>query len=326
MNELKKQILNIIQTQFPIEQCPFASLADQLDSSEAEIIDEVNQLKENGVVRRIGAIFDAAHLGYVSTLVAAQVPIEKVDAFVDDVNTLPGVSHNYGRAHKYNIWFTLTMPGNEVIDRTIKQLRDKYETPNIYSLPAEKLYKIKVDFNFGDQPQKQAASHCNTQVRQVATSDFSDWQIALIRQLQEDLAVTSEPFNAIAQAVDKDIDVVLGQIRDWKDAGLIRRFGSSIRHHKAGFTANGMAVFQVEPEQLDEAGHLLGQYSQVSHCYHRPTAPDWPYNLFAMTHCQSQEQLTDLVNKMVEQIKPKQHDVLLSTKEYKKTNVKYFVE
>jgi len=326
MNELQKRLLNIIQGQLPIEPCPFASLAEQLDSTEAEIIDQIKQLKEKGIIRRIGPVFDAAHLGYVSTLVAAQVPAEKLDAFVAAVNALPGVSHNYGRDHKFNVWFTLTMDCRESIDRTIAQLRRDHNLSAIYSLPAERLFKIRVDFNFTDQTPGHEADPEASSNQQIAPPCLSDLQIDLIRQLQQDLPVVSEPFAVIAGNINADVDTVLQQIRAWKSSGLIRRFGAGIRHQQAGFKANGMAVFQVDAQSLAQAGSVLAGYRQVSHCYQRPPVPDWPYNLFAMTHCQSNEQLRDLLSEMVARITPQQYDVLLSTAEYKKDNVRYFTE
>jgi DNA-binding Lrp family transcriptional regulator len=326
MNDLQKQILNIIQADFPIEARPFAKLAGGLDSSETEIISQIDQLKQQGIIRRIGAIFDSAHLGYVSTLVAGQVPAEKLEAFVSDVNSLPGVSHNYGREHKYNVWFTLTMPSERMIDETINRLRQTYSISAIYSLPAEKLFKIKVQFDFIDQKQDNKADVAATHNKHIVRPFFSDFQIALIRQLQEDLCVIPEPFKAIAETVEIDVDTVLRQIKDWKGTGLIRRFGVSIRHQQAGFAANAMVVFQVVEQQLDKVGSLLTQYPQVSHCYRRPTAPDWPYNLFAMTHCRTEQELHQLIDEMVRRIRPQKHDMLSTIAEYKKTSVSYFTE
>ena len=326
MNDLQKQILNIIQAQYPIKSKPFAALADQLDCSETEIIKQINQLKQNGIIRRLGAVFNAAHLGYISTLVAAQVPAKILDDFVADVNAMPGVSHNYGRNHIYNVWFTLTAPSQKSIDRTIDRLRNDYKIPAIYSLPAEKLFKIKVNFDFNPKSQNHKSNDYKVQTRPILKPSLTDQQIALIRQLQEDLPVVPKPFDVIAEQINISVDSILDQINQWKETGLIRRFGARIRHQQAGFTANGMVVFEIDQQKIDEVGALLAQYNQVSHCYHRPTAPDWPYNLFAMTHCKSDSQLHDLVKQMVDRIKPKQYDVLLSTAEYKKTNVKYFVE
>ena len=326
MNELQKRLLNAIQGQLPIEPRPFAALAEQFNSTEAEIINQVGQLKESGIIRRIGPVFDAAHLGYVSTLVAAQVPEEKLDAFLADVNALPGVSHNYGRDHKFNVWFTLTMDCQKSIDTVLQRLGRDHDLRAIYSLPAEKVFKIKVHFDFVNQEQKEATDGCITCNRQANPACLSNFQIRLIRRLQEDLPVISEPFHVIADEIDADIDDVLGQIRDWQGAGVIRRFGAGIRHQNAGFKANGMVVFVMAPEAIDAAGGVLAGFGQVSHCYQRPPAPDWPYNLFAMTHCRSHDELREVVETMVARIKPKQYDVLLSTTEYKKDNVRYFTE
>jgi len=325
MNQLQKQILNIIQAQFPIVLHPFAALANQVNSKEAEIIRQINQLKQTGIIRRIGAVFNAAHLGYVSTLVGAQVPPEKLNAFVADVNAIPGVSHNYGRDHIYNIWFTLTVPGQKIINQTIERLRQNHNIAAVYSLPAEKRFKMRVYFDFLNR-QNHDKNNTITDSKKITPPCLSDLQISLIRQLQQDLPIISRPFHVIAENIDADINFILQQIIDWKSSGLMRRFGAVIRHQQAGFNANGMVVFEVDPKNIDTSGHLLAAYPQVSHCYQRPTVPDWPYNLFAMTHCESEPQLRDLVKGMVAQIKPKQYDILLSTQEYKKTNVKYFLE
>jgi DNA-binding Lrp family transcriptional regulator len=343
MTELQKTILDIIQARFPIEAQPYAAIARRLNCSQDEIIAALQQLKDSGIIRRIGAIFEAARLGYVSTLVAARVPQNQQDAFVADINTIPGVSHNYGRAHQYNVWFTLTQPNPEIIDQTLAGLRQKFGIDAIYSLPAVKLFKIRVDFDVtgsrdenpdekavpgekATSDEKPAPGEKSASSATAETARLSETQIALVKQLQEDLPIVSQPFDAVAQATGLDVPAVLEQINRWKDNGAIRRFGASVRHQRIGFAYNGMAVFEMEPPRIEDAGRTLAGYKQVSHCYHRPTAPGWPYNLFAMTHCKSEEQLQKIVKQMVEQIKPKSYDVLLSTVEYKKTNVKYFLE
>ena len=148
----------------------------------------------------------------------------------------------------------------------------------------------------------------------------------MVRALQEDLPVTAQPFDEVAKVVGMEQEEVLNQIRQWKEDGTVRRIGASVRHHKIGFTANGMVVFALAPERIEEAGNLLAEYKQVSHCYQRPEAPGWPYNLFAMTHCRTKEELDEIVKEMAEKIQPREHGVLVTTAEYKKTNVKYFIE
>ncbi len=331
MTELQKKILSMIQGRFPIVERPFAEIARQVDSEEEEVLASIQELKDDGIIRRIGAIFEAKRLGYVSTLVAAQAPVDKVEAFVADVNALPGVSHNYGRAHRFNVWFTLTVSDEDTIEKTLHDLKTKFGIEEIYSLPAVRLFKINVDFdvsgtksNSKNQNAKLQSKHQNNIETQIQVLD--EHQKVLVCELQEDLQVAAEPFTEVAKVVGMEQEEVLEQIRRWKADGTIRRFGASVRHHKIGFTANGMVVFTLPPERIEEAGDVLAEYKQVSHCYQRPEAPGWPYNLFAMTHCQTKEELNEIVKEMVDKIQPSAHCILITTAEYKKTNVKYFVE
>ncbi len=330
MTDLQKKVLGIIQTGFPIVERPYADVARQVDSSEAAVIATIQELKDEGIIRRIGAIFEAKRLGYVSTLVAAQAPVEQVEAFVADVNSLPGVSHNYGREHRFNVWFTLTAPNKDTIETTLHDLRTKYGIEEMYSLPAIRLFKIKVDFDLSGKKSNSKNQNTKLQIKNQIELDnkpqiFKEEQKVLIRELQEDLPVTAAPYEEIAQVVGMEQEEVLEQIRQWKADGTIRRFGASVRHHKIGFSTNGMVVFTLPESRIEEAGNRLAEYKQVSHCYQRPEAPGWPYNLFAMTHCQTKEELDEIVKEMVDKIQPSAHDVLVTTTEYKKTNVKYFV-
>ena len=323
LTHLQKQLLDIIQRRLPVEPRPFAELARQLESDEAKIISEINHLRQSGIIRRIGAVFNAAHLGYVSTLVAAKIADRDIQNFVAEVNAMPGVSHNYGRDHSFNTWFTLTMTSQKLIDDTIEHLQKKYNTEAIYPLPAKKMFKINVQFDLGGNVEKQNDCIHTSQHPEIETASLTAGQIALIKQLQEDLPINSEPFETIAGAIEMDSSDILRQIKQWKETGLIRRFGASIKHQRIGFDTNAMVVFEIPAQQIDTAGQLLAQYRQVSHCYHRTTAADWPYSLFAMTHCQSVQELDGMVRQMVAQVNPLRYDVLVSTVEYKKTNVRF---
>ncbi|MCK4629504.1 MAG: hypothetical protein KAT56_10905, partial [Sedimentisphaerales bacterium] len=316
-----------------IEPRPFAAIAEQLGLNEDEIINYINRLKQYRVIRRIGPIFSARQLGYTSTLIAAQVPPEKIDTFADEVSADPGVSHNYGRNHKFNIWFTLTVQSRKNIDEMINHLRKKYQLTNILNLPSLKMFKLNTHFaTSGSRQVPHSQLQYSQDVNGTRSSSapvcptLSDSQITIIRQLQHDLPVVAEPFRAMADRINIDISALLEQIKDWKSSGLIRRFGAIVRHQLIGFTANAMIVFQVDPDEIDKNGSLLASYSQVSHCYQRASASGWPYNLFAMTHCRDENELNELAKEMAGRIKPIKYDILFTTDEYKKESVKYFME
>lgn len=327
MDELDKNLLDILQADFPIKPRPFLGLARQLNCQEEQIIARIGKLKSLGIIRSLGPVFDAARLGYTSALVAAKVPLEKRADFVSQINSLASVSHNYGRKHEFNVWFTLTVRHKESIAATINQLRHQHGIASIYALPAVKTYKIRVQFDFGE-PVSEPERTCPVHPDGVVDTEpvWGDDEIQLVRQLQEDMVITPEPFFPIAQRLAVSQECVLETINGWIKTGVIRRFGARIHHLKAGFGGNALAVFQINAHQLDQAGPLLAQYRHVSHCYQRAVVPSWPYNLYAMVHCRSEERLAELVHEMAEKIKPVRHACLVSETEYKKTQVKYFLD
>ena len=146
LDEMDRRILNDIQSYFPIVTEPYRALADKLGCSEAEVLERVQNLRDRGIIRRIGANCDSRKLGYTSTLCAARVPQNHMKRFIEVVNSYPGVTHNYRRDHDYNIWFTFIAPTVEEIERILREISDLTEVREIMSLPAERVFKIQVNF------------------------------------------------------------------------------------------------------------------------------------------------------------------------------------
>ena len=146
LDEMDRMILNEIQSHFPIEARPYQVLGEKLGCSEEEALQRVQDLKDREVIRRIGANCNSRKLGYTSTLCAAKVPSRLMARFVEVVNSYMGVTHNYRRDHDYNIWFTLIAPSEEKIKRILREIVELTEVGEVISLPAERLYKIQVDF------------------------------------------------------------------------------------------------------------------------------------------------------------------------------------
>ena len=145
LDTLDKRLLDIIQTGFPLARRPYALLGGQLGLTEAEVLARVRALRGKGIIRRIGANFQSSKLGFLSTLCAAKVPEDKLDLFIAEVNSHVGVTHNYLRAHDYNIWFTCIAPSREAMDALLATITDRTGIA-ILNLPATRLFKIRVDF------------------------------------------------------------------------------------------------------------------------------------------------------------------------------------
>lgn len=145
MDSIDKKILNLIQTGFPVESRPYKIIGEKVGITEQDAFKRIKRLKENGTIRRIGATFDSRKLGFSSTLCAAKVAKNKIDNFIKVVNSYHGITHNYERDHKYNIWFTLIVPSKEEIESIIKEISEKTGVKNIRNMPAIRFFKVKVD-------------------------------------------------------------------------------------------------------------------------------------------------------------------------------------
>jgi len=146
MDEKDRKILNILQTRFPLVPEPYDAVGAELGLTGDEVIERVRKLKDEGIIRRIGAVFDSRRLGYASTLCAAKVPEEKMRTFVEVVNGYPGVTHNYRRGHKYNVWFTFIAPDQETLERSLAEIRSRTGIEDVISMPAVKTFKINATF------------------------------------------------------------------------------------------------------------------------------------------------------------------------------------
>ena len=326
LDELDRKILSLIQTDFPLAEDPYEVLGRQVGLDGEAALRRVTRLRRKGVIRRLGAVFDSRSLGYSSTLVAARIPSERLEEVAETVSLLRGVTHNYRRRHGYNLWFTLTAESEQRLAEALEDLKRRTGIAEFHSLPALAVYKIRVNFQLGAAANTRVADRPKVTGPHGPAASFSEQQRGLVRLLQGDLPSTPRPFGEVARRLGWPDRQVLGQISDWLAGGVIRRFGAVLRHQLVGFEANGMAVFSLPPDRIDQAGLRIAEHPEVSHCYRRPPLDDFPYNLFAMIHGQTGERVRAAAAAMAEELDVRDCDVLFSTKEYKKESMQYFVE
>ena len=146
MDDYDKAILNMIQVGFPLATRPFQVIGEHVGLGEDEVLRRLQHLKNTGLIRRIGAVFDPRRLGFASTLCCARVPQDKLGDFVNKVNAFPGVTHNYRRNHAYNVWFTLIVPSEAALEKTLTAIKDKTGITDILDMKSVKTYKINALF------------------------------------------------------------------------------------------------------------------------------------------------------------------------------------
>ena len=146
--------------------------------------------------------------------------------------------------------------------------------------------------------------------------------LAIMRATQVGLPLTPQPYQRIAEQLGLTAEEVMKRMATMQDQGVIRRIGAVPNHYKLGYRFNGMTVWNVPDESIDDLGQKVGQLEFVSHCYHRPRhLPEWPYNLFAMVHGKSQADVDEQIKQIADLLGDANlsSDVLYSTKILKKT-------
>ncbi|MCB4743676.1 MAG: Lrp/AsnC family transcriptional regulator [Sulfurovum sp.] len=322
MIETENKLLYEMQHAFPITQRPFLELSQKLGITENEILATVRRLKERKIIRQTSAIFDTKRLGYKSSLVAFKVVENKIEQAAKMINAHPGVSHNYLRNHDYNIWFTIAVtPDSKLgLEKTIEILKNKTGAEDAIILPTLKMFKIKVQM---DTTGKRAKKE---KLQKLAHKEIglTARHMAIIKALQQDIDVVSEPFKKYLKKLNLSYDEFFTIANELKESGVMRRFATILNHRKAGFSANAMSVWSVPEEKGEEIGKQLAEFSAVSHCYLRPKYPNWPYNLFAMVHAKTQEECDTLIEEMAKESGLTEYGKLYSTVEFKKQRLVYF--
>jgi len=316
LTKLQRRLCNALQGGLPICARPFADLAEFLDTDEKTALEQTSQLKERGVIRRIGTLINHGALGMTSTLVAAHVAQERLQEVAEAVNALENVSHNYVRKHYYNLWFTLQGESAEQIETEVSNLSGRFGI-DFYSLPAEHIFKLDVRFDAEGQPFDDVP-----QVPKSEIVELTETEKQILSRLQDGIEVSERPFDYLCGEGLK-IEKVLKTIQRLSDKGVIRRIGAVVDQRKLGFAANVLFCCEVPEERIAEAGMRLARFGAVSHCYQRKKVKDWPYNLFAMMHGKSMGEIQDVIDKFTEAEGIEAFELLPTEMELKKEPVRY---
>jgi DNA-binding Lrp family transcriptional regulator len=325
LDAIDKKLLNEIQWVFPLVDRPYLEIAKRHEISEEDVMHRIAFMKNMGIIRQINAIFDTRRLGYKSTLIAFAVKPDKLDYVAGKVNEHPGVSHNYERNHEYNMWFTLAVPPGSDLKQDLDRMASLEGVVKHRVLPTLKLYKIGVRLDMVNKDPDKLVPTDKVKSLNQDKIQLNERDREFIRELQKDLAVVPEPFKELANSLGVTTTELFAKAIEYENNGIMRRFAAILRHREAGFVANGMVVWQVPENRVDEVGFRLAAFPQVSHCYRRPIYPDWKFNLFSMVHARTLQAAEKIAVEMSETVGIKDYQILFSSREFKKERVKYFV-
>jgi DNA-binding Lrp family transcriptional regulator len=336
LDRVDRAVVNAFQGGFPVVAEPFdpaaAALRDRgVDVSGEELLERVRRLDEAGTLTRFGALIDAGEIGGTATLVAMCAPEERFDEVAEQVNAHREVAHNYRREHPHlNMWFVVSVSDPDAVDRVLADIEAETGRET-YNLPKQREFRVEAKFPL-DGPVPDGDVDCSGLGPDVEPADRDTLTPAerdLVVEIQDGLPVTETPYADVAAGLDADPGWVRRTIKRFDAEGKVRRVGVVPNHYALGYTENGMTVWDVPDDIVDEVGPAVASLEFVTHCYERPRHEGvWPYNFFAMTHgrseAESQRRIEEVRATMdgYWDVSEGDWDTLFSTEILKKTGIR----
>ena len=351
IDDTDARLVDEYQSGFPVRERPFEAIAADLETTEADVVERVQRLRDAGVFRRFGAVLNPPVIGS-STLAAVRAPEDRFDEIAAVINSHRQVNHNYRRAHEYNQWFVVTAGSREKRDEILADIEERTGCV-VLNLPMLTDYYIDLEFpvvnsdrfaretpsKASGSPNERAVSGANreqreslestdvsaTRISENATGDLSRLDADLLLAIQDGFPLSATPYRDVAEEVGADVGDVLDAVERLLAEGCIKRVGCIVNHVVTGFDANCMVVWDVPDDELDERGVDVGQLPYVTLCYHRPRRPeqDWPYNLFTMIHGRESEAVDAKIDELAAEYLPFEHERLYSEATLKQTGARY---
>ena len=336
LDSVDRAVVNAFQGGFPVVAEPFdpaaAALRDRgVDVSGEELLERVRRLDEAGTLTRFGALIDAGEIGGTATLVAMCAPEERFDEVAEQVNANREVAHNYRREHPHlNMWFVVSVSDPDAVDRVLADIEAETGRET-YNLPKQREFRVEAKFPL-DGPVPDGDVDCSglgPDVEPVDRDTLTPAERDLVVEIQDGLPVTETPYADVAAGLDADPGWVRRTIKRFDAEGKVRRVGVVPNHYALGYTENGMTVWDVPDDIVDEVGPAVASLEFVTHCYQRPRHEGvWPYNFFAMTHgrseAESQRRIEEVRATMdgYWDVSEGDWDTLFSTEILKKTGIR----
>ena len=336
LDSVDRAVVNAFQGGFPVVAEPFdpaaAALRDRgVDVSGEELLERVRRLDEADTLTRFGALIDAGEIGGTATLVAMCAPEERFDEVAEQVNAHREVAHNYRREHPHlNMWFVVSVSDPDAVDRVLADIEAETGRET-YNLPKQREFRVEAKFPL-DGPVPDGDIDCSglgPDVEPVDRDTLTPAERDLVVEIQDGLPVTETPYADVAAGLDAGPRWVRRMIKRFDAEGKVRRVGVVPNHYALGYTENGMTVWDVPDDVVDEVGPAVASLEFVTHCYERPRHEGvWPYNFFAMTHGRSEaesQRRIEAVRTTMDQywdVSEGDWDTLFSTEILKKTGIR----
>ncbi len=314
------RLAKAVQGGFPLVENPFAELGERLSLPPEAVLAQLRQWHEEGKLREVSAVLEGSTLGWDSALVAGTVPDERIEEVAAVVSAHPTVTHNYRREHTFNLWFTIAVPPEMSLDRSLEFLAEEAGVEAFFPMRRTRTFKIGVNFDL----KTRTSSTEVLKLEEKATVTLSAAEKLMMRALQTPLPFVADPFAELASLADTSRGELLAFAK-LHHGGAIRRYVGTFRHRKLGVRGNGMAVWAIPDADQDRLGYQLAAAPEVTHCYARDEIEGFPYTSYSMIHGPDRDAVKGIAARLSKEIGVDDYLVLFSTQEFKKQRLRYFL-
>ncbi len=233
------ELLMKLQYEFPLNRRPFDEISKILDMDTGQLLNIVKNLRERRIIRRLGAVLNYRARKLEAALVGLQVPDPHVEDIAEFINNLGGVSHNFLREHKYNIWFVIKRRTLNDIVNIVRELVNRYRVKNYVILRSVKTYRLDVRFNLyrGISEAKRLREADSVPTLEEVTK----LPIEILKELK-DVPIVENPFDEICGKYGIDVEQFLYEIRRLIELNVLRDFYAVLNQDLVNFKVNAMVI------------------------------------------------------------------------------------
>ncbi|OYT27279.1 MAG: heme biosynthesis protein [Thermoprotei archaeon ex4572_64] len=303
--EIKKLLMKI-QYDFPLIETPFTAISEELNRDEEWVLSKIRELKNEGVIKRIGATLNYSANNQVAALILASVPERIMDEFSENVNEITNVSHNFLRDHPmYNVWFVIKANSRYEIESIVSKLVQKFNINDYLILYTVRTYKLDVKF---DLYRGISRTSCKIIPETIPTIKELGIPMSFFKAIKS-IPIKSRPFDEILSILGKDVREILELIKNLISIGVLRDFYAVLDQEKIGFKENAVVVLQCS--NCEKVAYL----EETTHVVEREVVSSkWPYNCYFVVHGVDRRVIEDTVHKIIERVKASRYEIIYSIK------------
>ncbi len=324
MDAKDRLLLTYLQNGLPMISRPFDVLSAKIGTDNAEILVRIQRLKKEGTFGGIRAILDPRAFHYQGAWVAAKLSSEEIESRTEVFWKHPGVVYGCEREHEFNLWFFIAVPPGHDLELHVRCLEKLAGAEGALFLPVRKVFKGADLLSSLDAEIFPSMNECFEKRQASGGSDLTEGEIGMIRQLQEPLPFTDEPYRKIAADLGITEVQALEQMKSLVKKGCLKRIGSFLKPAGSPPGARGLVVWQIPEEKLERIGPEIAGFKEVLYADQRPAFTEFPYSFYTMVQAASAEELETLTKRMQERIGKWPYRVLVTTRELKAEPLNYF--